>query len=111
MTTNPDQKTPINQTGDFNKPTYQEIKIEVFERRIFLKLPKNEKDIAFIRSITYSKWDSTWFHWVIPNYPGNIELIKAYFKGRINSIIDHQNEKLHLKSTKESIIKKEMRLS
>jgi len=105
MTTNPNQKTPVNQTGNFNKPTYQEIKIEVFERRIFLKLPKNEKDITFIRSITYSKWDSTWFHWVIPNYPGNLDLLKTYFNGRINSIIEHSGEKVNLPSIENPIIK------
>jgi len=106
MTTSPNQKTSINQTSNFNKSIYQEIKIEIFERRIFLKLPKNEKDIAFIRSITYSKWDSTWFHWVLPNYPGNLDLIKTYFNGRINSIIEHQDEKINLPSIEEPILKK-----
>jgi len=59
------------------KHNFQEIKLEVFERKILLKIPKNEQDIAFIRKITYSKWDSTFFHWVIPNFPGNLERIKA----------------------------------
>ena len=43
MTTEPNQKTLVNQVSNFNKSIYQELKIEVFERRIFLKLPKNEK--------------------------------------------------------------------
>jgi len=42
MTTEPNQKTLVNQVSNFNKSIYQKLKIEVFERRIFLKLPKNE---------------------------------------------------------------------
>ena len=105
MTTEPNPKPTGNQLNKFIKSSYQELKIEVFERRIFLKLPKNEKDIAFIRGITYSKWDSTWFHWVIPNYPGNLDLLKSYFSGRINSIIEHQDEKVNLPSIEEPIVK------
>ena len=87
------------------KQNYNELKIEVFERRIFLKLPKNDKDIAFIRSITYSKWDSVWFHWVIPNYPGNLDLLKTYFSGRIDHFIEHQTEKIEIPSFESPIIK------
>ena len=106
MTTQPNLKSTENQSTIFQNSTYHEIKIEVFERRIFIKLPKNEKDIAFIRSLTYSKWDSTWFHWVVPNYPGNLELIKTYFNIRINSIIEHSGEKVSLPSIENPIIKK-----
>lgn len=92
-----------------NKPTkkhnFQEIKLEVFERKILLKIPKNEQDIAFIRKITYSKWDSTFFHWIIPNFPGNLELIKAYFNERITSYVEHQNEAISLSNVSESITK------
>ena len=35
------------------KNSFKEIKIEVFESRIFLKIPKNETDIAFIRKIQW----------------------------------------------------------
>jgi integrase/recombinase XerD len=106
MTTNSNLKSTENQSTIFQKSTYHEIKVEVFERRIFIKLPKNEKDITFIRSLTYSKWDSTWFHWVVPNYPGNLELIKTYFNIRINSIIEHSGEKVSLPSIENPIIKK-----
>ena len=92
-----------------NKPTkkhnFQEIKLEVFERKILLKIPKNEQDIAFIRKITYSKWDSTFFHWVIPNFPGNLERIKAYFNERITTYVEHQNEEISLSNVSESITK------
>ena len=69
-----------------------EIKVDVFERRIFLKLPKNLEDIHFIRSIQYCKWDKIHFHWVIPNYPGNLERIQFYFGDRINQYVEHVSE-------------------
>ena len=83
-------ETTMNQTT--KKTKFQEIKLEVFERKILLKIPKNEQDIAFIRKINYSKWDSTWFHWVIPNFPGNLEIIKTYFNDRITTFIEHEHE-------------------
>lgn len=94
-------ETTINQTT--KKTNFQEIKLEVFERKILLKIPKNEQDIAFIRKITYSKWDSTWFHWVIPNFPGNLEIIKTYFNDRITTFIEH--EVITLPNLSESINK------
>ena len=88
------------------KNSFKEIKIEVFERRIFLKIPKNETDIAFIRKIQFIHWDKNWYHWVIPNYPGNLTLLKTYFDGRIDSLIEHQSEVLEIKQLDEEIIKK-----
>ena len=88
------------------KNSFKEIKIEVFERRIFLKIPKNETDIAFIRKIQFVHWDKNWFHWVIPNYPGNLTLLKTYFDGRIDSLIEHQSEVLEIKQLDGEIIKK-----
>jgi len=52
-------------------------------RRIFVKLPKDENDVRFLRNIRYSRWDRKNFHWVVPNYPGNLDLIRSYFKNRI----------------------------
>ncbi len=95
----------LNENQTAKKQNSQEIKLEVFERKILLKIPKNEQDIAFIRKINYSKWDATWFHWVIPNYPGNLELLKAYFHERINTYIEHQSEGIPLSNLRESVIK------
>jgi site-specific recombinase XerD len=96
-------ETTMNQTT--KKTNFQEIKLEVFERKILLKIPKNEQDIAFIRKINYSKWDSTWFHWVIPNFPGNLEIIKTYFNNRITTFIEHENEVIALPNLSEPINK------
>ena len=96
-------ETTMNQTT--KKTNFQEIKLEVFERKILLKIPKNEQDIAFIRKINYSKWDSTWLHWVIPNFPGNLEIIKTYFNNRITTFIEHENEVIALPNLSEPINK------
>jgi integrase/recombinase XerD len=62
------------------------ISILIAGRKIILKLPKNETDVRFITSLRYSRWDKSNFCWIVPNYPGNIELIKQFFGERISAI-------------------------
>lgn len=52
------------------------VNMHITEKRIFIKLPKNEKDIQVIRSLQYSRWDKNQFCWVIPNYKGNADILK-----------------------------------
>jgi integrase/recombinase XerD len=66
------------------------IKIEVIGRKIILKLPKNDADIKFINSLKYSRWDSRMFCWEIPNYPGNLDMLKDYFASRIDELKVHE---------------------
>jgi site-specific recombinase XerD len=66
------------------------IKIDVIGKKIILKLPKNEADIKFINTLKYSRWDGRMFCWEIPNYPGNLELIKDYFNDRIDELVMHE---------------------
>ena len=80
------------------KNQLNQITLDVFERKLLLKLPKNINDIQFIISFNYVKWDKLHFHWVIPNYPGNKERIVEYFGTRINNIIEHQSESIQLNS-------------
>lgn len=63
-----------------------DIEIEVFEKRIFVKMPKNETDIQFIRSFQFARWDKSSYKWVIPNFSKNLELLKNYFGNRIDRI-------------------------
>lgn len=72
---------PVNKRDELKNIT-----IEVAGRRIFLKMPKNNIDIQFIRSFRYARWDKASFHWVIPHYTGNLDLLKGYFKDRIVSL-------------------------
>jgi len=66
------------------------ISIETFDKHIILKMPKNEVDVSFVRFLKYSAWSKQWYHWKIPNYPGNLELILAHFRGRIDRYTQHQ---------------------
>jgi site-specific recombinase XerD len=50
---------------------------------IFLKLKKDETDIAFLRTLHYNKWDKTLFLWIITNTKLNRELINNYFNKRL----------------------------
>ncbi len=75
--------SPPQQKHDFSK-----IYIEVIGRKILLKMPKTEADVKFIRSLRYSRWEKESFHWVIPNYPGNLEMIKNYFGERVFELIE-----------------------
>ena len=46
-------------------------------------------DIHVIRSLKYSRWEQKHFHWVVPNYPGNLDLIRDFFKDRIRDTTIH----------------------
>ena len=59
------------------------VEIKVFGRKIVVALPKNQTDTQFILSLRYARWDKQNFSWVIPHYPGNLDLLKEYFKDRI----------------------------
>ncbi len=72
------------------KYDYSKIYIEVIGRKILLKIPKNEADIKFIQTLRYCRWEKEFFHWVVPNYPGNLEMIKNYFGERIFQLIEHE---------------------
>ncbi|MBL7138090.1 MAG: tyrosine-type recombinase/integrase [Bacteroidales bacterium] len=73
--------------GSEQKEQKSEVQVEVLARTIIIKLPKNQLDIHFIRSIRYSRWDGKQFCWIVPNYPGNLDLITEYFKERISDLI------------------------
>ena len=61
------------------------IHVRILGRKIIVKMPKNDVDVKFVTNIKYSRWDKGNFWWVVPNYPGNIDLIHEYFKNRINT--------------------------
>ncbi len=59
------------------------VKIDVVNRKIRIFLPKNDEDIQFIRGLRYSRWHKNDYCWEVPDYPGNLDLIKDYFGERI----------------------------
>ena len=68
------------------------VSMHITEKRIFINLPKNKKDIKVIRSLQYSRWDNNQFCWIIPNYKGNADILKEYFKHRIKEITNEDKE-------------------
>lgn len=70
-----------------------EVEITVTTMHLYVKLPKNEADILFLKSFKYSKWDNANFHWVIPNYKQNLNLLQSYFGDRKLQV----NEKVSLR--------------
>lgn len=71
--------------------TKKGITIEINGRKIILKMPRNTADIAFINSIKFSKWNAGGYFWQIPNYGGNIQMIKNYFGDRIVSFTESES--------------------
>jgi site-specific recombinase XerD len=74
------------------------VSVQVIGRNILIKLPKNALDTHFILSLRYSRWDDKQFYWIVPNYPGNLDLINDYFKDRISELIIH--DEIELKTDK-----------
>ncbi|MBK6446360.1 MAG: site-specific integrase [Bacteroidetes bacterium] len=58
-------------------------------------MPKNDTDIHFIKSLRYSRWDKRQFSWILPNYPGNLDLLKDHFKDRIQEVVVHEAIKFY----------------
>lgn len=67
------------------------VSIAVFGRKIALKLPKNDIDIQFIRSLNYSRWDAKLYCWIVPNFGKNLDFLKSYFKDRITDLVIHED--------------------
>jgi site-specific recombinase XerD len=68
---------------------FKDIWVEVIGRQIIIKMPKNDTDVQFLKSFRYLRWDPRSFCWVVPNYPGNLDLLKDYFKERITRLDVH----------------------
>jgi site-specific recombinase XerD len=61
-----------------------EVQAIIAGRNILLRLPKNQEDIAFIRSLGFSRWDAAGFCWVIQNHAANIKKLNDHFALRIH---------------------------
>ena len=45
-----------------------DIVIEVSPKSIFIKMPKNDTDIQFVRSFKFVRWESASYLWKVPNF-------------------------------------------
>ncbi len=84
------QPATVPKAEEVSLPKVSSVLIEVIGRKIILKLPKNEVDTKFILTLRFAKFDKAQKVWLIPNYPDNLEIIKAYFKDRISNITIHK---------------------
>ena len=67
-------------------PKSANVFIEIKEKQILIKLPKNAVDTQFMLSFRYSRWDKKNYAWVIPNYKNNMDLLNIYFDKRIKEL-------------------------
>lgn len=80
----------------------------VTNRQIQLRLPKNDGDINYIRSFTYSRWDKVKFCWVIPNFGENVANLKRYFGERLEKVVEIKTENLVINKKEYSRNKNEL---
>jgi site-specific recombinase XerD len=78
--------------------TANKVDIYVFGRQIAVKMPKNDTDTRFILGLRYSRWDKKQFCWIVPNYPGNLNLLQDYFGDRIGELITDRDITTNLPS-------------
>lgn len=81
------------------------VKIEVIGRQIIVKMQKNEADVRFISLLKYSRWDAKQFCWIVPNYPGNLDLINDHFKDRISELVIHEEFEAKTSAEEKRMIK------
>ncbi|UKJ06953.1 tyrosine-type recombinase/integrase [Solitalea lacus] len=85
QTPNQSEETPVKMRQPDTKEK-KGVTIEVIGRKIILKMPKNEADVKFVAQLKYSRWDSAGYYWQIPNYSGNLDVLKQYFGDRLISV-------------------------
>ncbi len=80
---------PIKVVINDPKKISAEICIDIYPRNMVVRMPKNDADVQFIRTLKYSRWHQGQFCWTIPNFGHNADLLKSYFKGREAVINEH----------------------
>ena len=76
-------------------PRLESITIEITDKQIIIKLPKNETDTQFIRSFKYFRWNKSMYCWIVPNYRDNIDKLKSYFAKRNVEITEHKTTEIY----------------
>jgi integrase/recombinase XerD len=93
---------------EFTKHTALPVNIEVTGRSIYVQLPKNDDDTQFILSLRYSRWDRKNRQWIVPDYPGNLDLIKDRFNARVNRLIIHETSPVSIQGVQREINRNEI---
>lgn len=80
------KEKPIEEKAAIHESVKKQILIHVVGRKIIIRMPGKEEDVNFIRNLKYSSWDKRNYYWTLPNYQGNLELLKNHFGERISSV-------------------------
>ncbi|MDY0014989.1 MAG: tyrosine-type recombinase/integrase [Bacteroidales bacterium] len=88
--------------------TTQEVELDITDKKISIKMRKNDEDIRFIHSLKFSRWNTTTFCWEIPNYPGNLDVINDYFGKRIRITSLHEDVNVTVKNELRTINKNDL---
>jgi integrase/recombinase XerD len=102
VNTAPEQPLP-KQTTKNNVLT-----IEITDKHVFVKMPKNDEDIHYIRSFKYAQWDSWNYCWTIPNVRNTAANIVAYFQQRNPVVTEYHSAILKENNTEATFTKNEM---
>jgi site-specific recombinase XerD len=104
------EKTPTSTTNyETRKLSRRDvITIEITEKHIFVKMPKNEADIQYIRSYNFAQWDIHNYCWVVPNHRNNATNIVAYFQPRNPEIKEYHSTVEKTNDTSTTFNKNEM---
>jgi len=87
-----DISKPEDESAVLKKTDSGGISIEIVPKTIFVRMPKNETDIQFLRSFKYARWNKVQFRWTVPNFGRNAALIKSYFGSRTVDIVEHKSD-------------------
>jgi integrase/recombinase XerD len=68
------------------KDIKKDVILQVSEKKLVLKMPVNQADIGFVKSIRYSKWNKSSYSWIIPNYGNSLEQLRQHFGARLTEI-------------------------
>jgi integrase/recombinase XerD len=82
------------QVKNTSQETLQNVRLTIFNRSIRIQMPKNEKDIEFIKTLRYYRWQNESRAWIAPNYKDNIDKIKHHFGQRISTIEDNVEKEI-----------------
>jgi integrase/recombinase XerD len=80
---------PYDQPEKHEIIIHKVIDIEVINRKIRIKMPRNDADIEFVKAIRFSRWNKEERCWEIPDYPGNLDQLSDYFGQRIGTLTKH----------------------
>ncbi|MFP4664931.1 MAG: site-specific tyrosine recombinase/integron integrase [Bacteroidales bacterium] len=68
---------------EIEKDSVADVHLDIFEKKMFLRMPVNEKDIEFVKSIKFSRWVKSKQHWEITNFGSNLTKLRQHFGRRM----------------------------